>query len=75
MQSNLQSSTSDDSNQSLFANGEDPLSSPSVLVIPHARWVVSNLDSSDHTFIASAVLTPVALDHYTGSSRKYSVAY
>ena len=61
---------------SLFANEEKSLcSSTSAPAIPHARWVATEFESSDHIFIASAVLTPIALEHYTGSSRKYSVAY
>lgn len=79
MQSNLQQSTSDvdtSTSQSLFADDEDQLaSSKPIPVIPRAKWVASDFEASEHIFIASAVLTPVALDRYTGTSRKYSVAY
>ena len=44
-------------------------------VIPQAKWIACENVSSDHCFIASAVLTPLSLDHYVGTSRKYSVPY
>lgn len=44
-----------------------------LVLIPQAKWLSCVSEQSDHMFIASAVLTPLSLDRYTGSSRKYSV--
>ena len=46
-----------------------------ISVIPQAKWVACENDATEHCFIASAVLTPLSLDHYVGTSRKYSVLY
>ena len=54
-------------------HADNCLSEDVLSIIPQARWIACVSDSLDHTFIASAVLTPLSLDRYTGSSRKYSV--
>lgn len=44
-----------------------------LVLIPQAKWLSCVCEQSDHIFIASAILTPLSLDRYTGSSRKYSI--
>lgn len=78
----IQQSQKMPASDSVPSNGFTPLSENDLAfqmqiasVIPQAKWVACENVSSDHCFIASAVLTPLSLDHYVGTSRKYSVPY